>query len=802
MAEGAEGGIYHDEDEEEGKGDDEGEALVGFLLEFIGAAPGGEGSGWEFDLLFDGGFGLGDKAADIASGNVGLNGDEALAVFAGDLAGADEGLEGGDFVEWDEGAFGAADDGLADGFWVVAVLWGVADEDVKASDAFKDESGAGAADTGLNDVLDVGDVEVVTCGGGAVDLDEELGGTGDLIDLDIAGAFDFTEDGRDLVGVMEEGVEVFAEDFEGEFCLDAFEEFVDGHFDGLGIIDDDARGMPDGFAEGFDHGFGIVGDAPFGGGSHEEVEFRGVDGVGVGTDFAAPDAGDDLVDFGDFEEASLDGLGHVSGGVDGDGGCHLEFDDEGAFVEARGEFGAEARDESEAEGEDEEGGEAGETRACDEGGKDSAVGVLEAGRAWVGAVFVFWGPHTGMGDDGADEERVEEGAGHGEGDGVSEGAEGFALDSGEGEEGEEDEDDDGDREPDGAGDLEAGLDDGFGAGEAGLGAEVLVDVLGHDDGTIDEHSDCDGDSAEGHEIGGDPEVIHSEGGKEDGEGEGEGDDDGGSPTAHKEGEGKCHEGDALKEGVGDGADRGFNEGFLFVVRDDLNAFGEAFVDFLDFVFDCLNDGGGVRAEEFDDLPGDDFADSVVGLKAAADRLSFLDAGDFPDRDRGAIETAEENGAEVLDSGGEADGTDDVFLVVLFDVLSADVEVVGFEGVDDIGDGEGIAFEGEGIDLDVKLFFVAADAEDFGDAGDVLEVEFNDPILNGAQLGEGIGSGGVLEVIEEDLPHAGGDGAHFGLSESGGDIFAGFVEAFPHQLATEVDVHAVLEIHIYDREPEV
>ncbi len=496
MAEGAEGGIYHDEDEEEGKGDDEGEALVGFLLEFIGAAPGGEGSGGELDLLFDGVFGFGDEAADVASGNVGLNGDEALAVFAGDLAWADEGFEGGDFVEWDEGALGATDEGLADGFWVVAVLWGVADEDVEASDAFKDESGAGTADAGLNDVLDVGDVEVVTCGGGAVDLDEELWGAGDLVDLDIAGAFDFGEDGGDLVGVMEEGVEVFAEDFEGEFCLDAFEEFVDGHFDGLGVVYDDAGGVADGFAEGFNHGFGIVGDAPLGGGCHEEVEFGGVDGVGVGTDFAASDAGDDFVDFGDFEEASLDGLGHVSGGVDGDGGCHLEFDDEGAFVEAWGEFGAEAWDEGESEGEDEEGGEAGEAGACDEGCEDSAVGVLEAGRARVGVVFVFWGPHAGMGDDGADEEGVEEGAGHGEGDGVSEGAEGFAFDSGEGEEGEEDEDDDGDCEADGSGDLDAGLDDGIGAGVVGLGAEVLVDVFGHDDGTIDEHADCDGDSTE------------------------------------------------------------------------------------------------------------------------------------------------------------------------------------------------------------------------------------------------------------------------------------------------------------------
>ncbi len=176
--------------------------------------------------------------------------------------------------------------------------------------------------------------------------------------------------------------------------------------------------------------------------------------------------------------------------------------------------------------------------------------------------------------------------------------------------------------------------------------------------------------------------------------------------------------------------------------------------------------------------------------------------DFPDGDGGAVEAAEEDGAEVLDSGGEADGTDDVFFVVLFDVLSADVEVVGFEGVDDIVDGEGIAFEGEGVDLDVELFFVAADAEDFGDAGDVLEVEFNNPILNGAQLGEGIGAGGVLEVIEEDLPHASGDRAHFGLSESGGDVVAGFVEAFSDELATEVDIHAVFEVDVYDREPEV
>lgn len=345
VADGIKGGVNHEEDEEEGKGDDEGEALVGFLLEFVGAAPGGEVTGGEVYFCGDGFFGFGDEAADVASGDVGLNGDEALAVFAGDLPGTDKGFEGGDFVEGDEDAFGAADDGFADGAVGVTVCGRVADEDVEAADALEDESGGGAADAGLNNVLDVGEVEVVTGGGGAVDLDKELGGTGDLIDLDVAGAGDFGEDVGNLVGVLEEGVEVFAEEFEGEFGLYAFEEFIDGHFDGLGVVDDDAGWCADGLAECFDHGVAVVGCVPFLGRGHDEVEFGGVDGVGMGTDFAASDAGDDFVDFLNFKEAAFDGLSHLLGGLDGDRGGELEFDDHGAFVEFGGELATEAGEE-------------------------------------------------------------------------------------------------------------------------------------------------------------------------------------------------------------------------------------------------------------------------------------------------------------------------------------------------------------------------------------------------------------------------------------------------------------------------
>jgi len=64
------------------------------------------------------------------------------------------------------------------------------------------------------------------------------------------------------------------------------------------------------------------------------------------------------------------------------------------------------------------------------------------------------------------------------------------------------------------------------------------------------------------------------------------------------------------------------------------------------------------------------------------------------------------------------------------------------------------------------------------------------------------AGRVLEVVEEDLAHAGGDGAHLRVPEALGDTLARLLETLAHELAGEVHVQVVLEVDVHHRETEV
>ena len=104
--------------------------------------------------------------------------------------------------------------------------------------------------------------------------------------------------------------------------------------------------------------------------------------------------------------------------------------------------------------------------------------------------------------------------------------------------------------------------------------------------------------------------------------------------------------------------------------------------------------------------------------------------------------------DILDRRGQAHRAHDVFLGVLFNELRADVEIVGFNLFDDIVQRHPVAQQGVGIDHDVELFLIAADAQNLGDPRHGLQVEFDQPILDGAQLFERVLAGGVFEIVEQ------------------------------------------------------
>ena len=164
--------------------------------------------------------------------------------------------------------------------------------DVEAADAFEDLPGRDPADRCLDRPLHVGHVDAVAGDGGPVDLDAQLRRAGDLVGLNVGCSAHAPHRGRDLVGLALELTKVVAEELDRQFGPDAFEQFIDGHLDGLREVGQDARDLAHLFADGLQQPF-LTAETPFVFRGKAQVHLGAIDGVGVRTHLAAPDAADD-----------------------------------------------------------------------------------------------------------------------------------------------------------------------------------------------------------------------------------------------------------------------------------------------------------------------------------------------------------------------------------------------------------------------------------------------------------------------------------------------------------------------------
>src|SRR5207302_9793605 len=146
------------------------------------APPGEEAVGRELDLGGDAALGLGDEAAQVPAADVTLDADEAHVCLAvdGRLAGGD--LDPGELAERDLGAVGGGDADVGDAVEGGARGLGEAYGDVEVALALPEGGRGLAADGGLDDVLDVGDVEAVAGDRLAVDDHCQLRHVGRLHD--------------------------------------------------------------------------------------------------------------------------------------------------------------------------------------------------------------------------------------------------------------------------------------------------------------------------------------------------------------------------------------------------------------------------------------------------------------------------------------------------------------------------------------------------------------------------------------------------------------------------------------------
>ena len=142
--------------------------------------------------------------------------------------------------------------------------------------------------------------------------------------------------------------------------------------------------------------------------------------------------------------------------------------------------------------------------------------------------------------------------------------------------------------------------------------------------------------------------------------------------------------------------------------------------------------------------------------------------------------------------------DDVFELGEFDRAAADVGVAGADRVAHLLHGDAEIAHALRIEDDVVLLDEAADAGDFGDAFGLRQREFQIPVLDGARVGEVqfLRHHGVL-VDPADAGRVRADGRrHAGRQPRGCAV-----EEFEHARARPVDVGAVLEDDVDERDAE-
>ena len=178
--------------------------------------------------------------------------------------------------------------------------------------------------------------------------------------------------------------------------------------------------------------------------------------------------------------------------------------------------------------------------------------------------------------------------------------------------------------------------------------------------------------------------------------------------------------------------------------------------------------------------------------------SQLDAGDVSQQDRRPAVVLEHDVAEIVDALQIAPAPDDVLELGQLDRTSADVGVAGADRVADLLHGDAEIAHPLRIENHVVLLHEAADARDFGDAFRLRQREFEIPVLDRPRVGEIqlLRHHGVL-VDPADAGRVRADGRRHSRRQPR----RRGVQEFEHTRARPVDVGAVLEDHVDERDAE-
>ena len=322
--------------------------------------------------------------------------------------------------------------------------------------------------------------------------------------------------------------------------------------------------------------------------------------------------------------------------------------------------------------------------------------------------------------------------------------------------------------------------------------EMLVRVLNHDDGGIDHRTDRDGYSTQRHDVGIDALDAHHDEGREHAQRQGDDGDKCRTRVPEEQRAYERHDDKLFDELRGEVLYRRIDELRAIVGRDDLDAFGKACLQVVEFLFDGLYCASRIRTLAQDDDAAGNLAFAIELGDASAQFGADLDRRYVAQRDRNAAaHRAQRDRPEIVEVAEIARGTHHIFGFAHLDDRAARFLVGGLDCAHDLGVSHAERCHPVRFQHDLVLLDHSADAGDLGNAGNRLELVAQEPVLQAAQSGKVVPAGPVDERIFVDPPHTGCIGPKRARDAIGQAVLH-LVEIFEHARACPVEVGTVLE----------
>jgi hypothetical protein len=235
-----------------------------------------------------------------------------------------------------------------------------------------------------------------------------------------------------------------------------------------------------------------------------------------------------------------------------------------------------------------------------------------------------------------------------------------------------------------------------------------------------------------------------------------------------------------------------------VVRPDLDAGRQLFLDLGQLRLDRVHDLPRVRADQHHDRAGDDLAFAVFGHGAEPQRGGYPHLAQVLDQHRRAVFVGGHHGVrDLVDAAKQPVAADRERLSVLLDVAAADRGVVLQQDTFDVGQRQAVAGQQLRVHDDLVLLGLPAHAVDLDDARDGAQLDAHHPVEQRAQLHRAVLVRHQVELV--DLAQPGRHGRQLGPAVAGRDVVFGDLQPLADHLAREPDVDPLLEDHGHRRD---